>query len=68
MVRRRSDTTPDPPGGRAAERLRMFEEARHPCETPQAEHQKQATNKAGKPPRPPKKGRKPSAKQDRRKT
>lgn len=28
MIRRPSDTTPDPPGGRAADRLRMFEEAR----------------------------------------
>lgn len=30
MVRRRSDKTPEPPGGRAAERLRMFEQARTP--------------------------------------
>ena len=28
MVKRRGDKTPEPPGGRAAERLRMFEEAR----------------------------------------
>jgi len=30
MTRRPGDRTPDPPGGRAAERLRMFEEARRP--------------------------------------
>ena len=28
MVKRRVDKTPEPPGGRAAERLRMFEESR----------------------------------------
>jgi hypothetical protein len=28
MVKRRGDKTPEPPGGRAAERLRMFEESR----------------------------------------
>ncbi len=30
MTRRPGDRTPDPPGGRAAERLRMVEEARRP--------------------------------------
>jgi hypothetical protein len=30
MIRRRDDKTPEPPGGHAAERLRMFEEARRP--------------------------------------
>jgi hypothetical protein len=30
MVRRPGDKTPEPPGGRAAERLRMFEDARRP--------------------------------------
>ena len=30
MIRRPGDTTPEPPGGRAAERLRMFERARQP--------------------------------------
>lgn len=30
MVRRRGDKTPEPPSGRAAERLRMFEQARQP--------------------------------------
>lgn len=28
MVRRPGDKTPDPPGGRAADRLQMFEQAR----------------------------------------
>ena len=32
MVRRRGDKSPEPLGGRAAERLRMFEEARRPKE------------------------------------
>jgi len=31
MIRRPGDKTPPPPGGRAAERLRMFEEARQPA-------------------------------------
>jgi len=30
MVKRRNDKTPEPPGGRAAERLRMFLDARLP--------------------------------------
>jgi hypothetical protein len=30
MVKRRGDKTPEPPSGRAAERLRMFEQARQP--------------------------------------
>jgi hypothetical protein len=30
MTKRPGDKTPQPPGGRAAERLRMFEEARQP--------------------------------------
>jgi hypothetical protein len=32
MTKRPGDKTPEPPGGRAAERLRMFEEARRPKE------------------------------------
>jgi hypothetical protein len=32
MTKRPGDKTPEPPGGRAAERLRMFEEARQPKE------------------------------------
>ncbi len=34
MTRRPGDRTPEPPGGRAAERLRMFEEARRPKKVP----------------------------------
>ena len=34
MVKRPGDKTPEPPGGRAAERLRMFEEARRPRNVP----------------------------------
>jgi hypothetical protein len=29
-MKRAGDVTPEPPGGRAAERLRMFEDARRP--------------------------------------
>jgi hypothetical protein len=32
MTKRPGDKTPEPPGGRAAERLRMFEDARRPRE------------------------------------
>jgi len=31
MVKRRGDKRPEMPGGGAAQRLRMFEEARHPA-------------------------------------
>jgi hypothetical protein len=34
MTKRPGDKTPEPPGGRAAERLRMFEEARRPKAAP----------------------------------
>jgi hypothetical protein len=34
MPRRPGDTGPEPPGGRAAERLREFTEQRFPGETP----------------------------------
>jgi hypothetical protein len=44
MIRRRGDKTPDPPGGRAAERLRMFELARRPDVTP-AQKEKPTSNK-----------------------
>jgi hypothetical protein len=30
MVKRRGDKSPEPPGGRAAERLRMYRDAREP--------------------------------------
>jgi hypothetical protein len=36
MTKRPDDTKPDPPGGRALERLRMFEEARNPKKAPKA--------------------------------
>jgi hypothetical protein len=36
-MKRPGDITPDPPGGRAAERLRQFEEARKPTSDKQAE-------------------------------
>ena len=32
MTKRRGDKTPEPPGGRAAERLQMFEDARQPSD------------------------------------
>ena len=35
-MKRPGDTTPDPPGGRAAERLRLFEQARKPPSEKQA--------------------------------
>jgi len=60
MVKRPGDTTPETPGGRAAERLRMFEEARRPP-APQVKKQKPA-GKVTKPPKTAKRGRKPSAK------
>jgi hypothetical protein len=49
MVRRPGDKTPEPPGGRAAERLRMFEEARRPKEV-------SSTQKKRKSAKDPKKG------------
>jgi len=61
MVKRPGDTTPETPGGRAAERLRMFEEARRPPAAPQVKKQKPA-GKVTKPPKPANRGRKPSAK------
>jgi hypothetical protein len=36
-MRRPGDDTPDPPGGRAAERLRHFENARRPVSKGEAE-------------------------------
>jgi hypothetical protein len=36
MTKRPDDTKPDPAGGRALERLRMFEEARAPKKAPKA--------------------------------
>jgi hypothetical protein len=34
MTKRPGDNTPEPPGGRAAERLKMFEDARKPAADP----------------------------------
>jgi hypothetical protein len=44
MTKRRNDKTPDPPGGRAAERLRQFLDARLP---------RSARKKGGKSPKRP---------------
>jgi|tagenome__1003787_1003787.scaffolds.fasta_scaffold17510611_1 hypothetical protein len=62
MVKRRGDTTPEPPGGRAAERLRMFIESQRV--TPEKEVKKRRASVPDEPP--PKEA--PRAKQDRRKT
>ena len=44
MIRRPGDKTPEPPGGRAAERLRMFEEARRPPRPPRKKTTKRKTH------------------------
>ena len=36
-MKRPGDPNPDPPGGRAAERLKMYEQAREPTENPVSE-------------------------------
>jgi hypothetical protein len=41
MVKRKGDKQPEPPGGRAAERLRMFEQARR-TDAPQKPKSKQS--------------------------
>jgi CelD/BcsL family acetyltransferase involved in cellulose biosynthesis len=66
MTRRPGDRTPEPMGGRAAERLRMFEEARRPPASSQDQTRK-PPGRATKP-RSSKMRRKTSAKQDRRQT
>jgi hypothetical protein len=48
MVRRAGDKTSEPPGGRAAERLRMFQEARRAKTAPQAKKKKKAPKDAKK--------------------
>jgi hypothetical protein len=64
MVRRPGDTTPDPPGGRAAERLRMYEEARGVKDVTQGSKKKRSgPNKDA----PASKGVPSDEKQDRRK-
>jgi hypothetical protein len=54
MTRRPGDKAPEPPGGRAAERLRMFEDARRPEDTLQG--QKKMSTKATKKRAPTRKG------------
>lgn len=48
MVRRAGDKTSEPPGGRAAERLRMFQEARHAKTGASAKKKKKAPKDAKK--------------------
>jgi hypothetical protein len=43
MVRRPGDKKPEPPGGRAAERLRMFQDARRPKRGSKAKKKKKRT-------------------------
>jgi hypothetical protein len=45
MTRRPGDKAPEPPGGRAAERLRMFEEARRPKTVSRRQKKKAAKGK-----------------------
>jgi hypothetical protein len=51
MTRRPGDKTPEPPGGRAAERLRMFEDARKPSDVSPAKKKRKSakTNKKDAP-------------------
>ena len=70
-MKRPGDTTPDPPGGRAAERLRMFEDARRPPDEPCDPDSKAAASKKTKPRKKPskqleQKERRRNAKQARR--
>jgi len=48
MVRRAGDKTSEPPGGRAAERLRMFQEARRAKTASQAKKKKKSPKDAKK--------------------
>ena len=48
MVRRPDDKTSEPPGGRAAERLRMFQEARQGKTAAQAKKKKKSPKDAKK--------------------
>jgi len=50
MTRRPGDKTPDPPGGRAAERLRMFEQSRGaPDQSQDAQEKKPAKRRKDAP-------------------
>lgn len=79
MVKRRGDKTPDPPGGRAAERLRMFIDAQRTVpeqevrdrlkQTSKKKKKKKASDPTAAPSEPPTQPReRRDAKQDRRKT
>jgi hypothetical protein len=46
MVKRRGDPKPEPPGGRAAERLRMFEESQRSVPAEQAKKKSRAAAKS----------------------
>lgn len=48
MTRRPGDKTPEPPGGRAAERLRMFEEARRPKKASQGRKKRKSATQSKK--------------------
>ena len=48
MTKRRGDKTPEPPGGRAAERLRMFEDARRPKEASRGRKKRKSQKDANK--------------------
>jgi hypothetical protein len=49
MIRRPGDKTPEPPGGRAAERLRMFEQARRPDVSHPPSRKKKPTTRKTRP-------------------
>ena len=70
-MKRPGDITPDPPGGRAAERLRMFEDARRPPDEDCDPDSNAAASKNTKPRKTPRikqeqKGTRRNAKQARR--
>ena len=48
MTRRPGDRTPESPGGRAAERLRMFEDARRPKNVSRGQKKRKSTKDAKK--------------------
>jgi hypothetical protein len=48
MTKRRGDKTPEPPGGRAAERLRMFEDARRPKDVSRGRKKRKSQKDANK--------------------
>jgi len=50
MARNPKDESKEPPGGRALERLRQFENARRPAVTPDAEKAKPAPDEADRAP------------------